>query len=97
MAEILPVRRKTLSNQSINFFGHIYSNYDQKFVYQYRKFYLSRYRVGYSVHLESRRLGVSCRSVAFRSQKVGIGDRRATVSYMSKTFDLRQRFFCRTV
>ena len=37
--------------------------------------------------------GTSCRTVVLRSKKVGMGDRRATVPYMQKTFDLRRRFF----
>ena len=35
----------------------------------------------------------SCRTVALRSSKVGMGDRKATVPYMQKTFYLRRRFF----
>ena len=35
----------------------------------------------------------SCRTVALRPYKVVMGDRRATVPYMQKTFDLRRRFF----
>ena len=40
-----------------------------------------------------RRDSVSCRTVILRSEKVGMGDRRATVPYMQKTFDLRRQFF----